>query len=200
MDCVESARTLAQSEINLTTGKMFFPTTGSETEWNIAFYRLEDYFRALRLVNRLHQSQLILRLLQSAAARHALDPTQNPTALAMEEARGMMDRWFEGIFGQRERISVVGLISLLAVNAPEKWPFAFPSGEVPDQLRLELEESDLRAGPDLLISSMTPRPIDVGPLLEPISLPDALGRLGRGLAIFAVVLLASFSLYFFLMR
>ena len=64
----------------------FFPRTGSEAEWNAAYYRLEDYFRALRLVNKMHQSQIILRILERAAARHARDATQSPTVLAMEEA------------------------------------------------------------------------------------------------------------------
>jgi hypothetical protein len=169
--------------------RTFFPTTGSEADWNVAFYRLEDYFRALRFVNKLHQSQIILRLLESAAARHAQDPSQNPTVLAMEEARAAMERWFEGIFGHRERLSVVGLISLLAVDAPERWPLAFPQDEIPVELGRELRESDVRAGPDLLVSSMTPRPIDVGPLLEPIDLSETLGMAGRGLAIFAAVIL-----------
>ena len=73
----------------------FFPMTGSETDWNSAYYRLEDYFRAMRMVNKVHQSQIILHILERAAARHAKDPNQNPTALAMEEARALMDQWFE---------------------------------------------------------------------------------------------------------
>lgn len=173
----------------MATVKTFFPTTGSEAEWNVAFYRLEDYFRALRFVNKLHQSQIILRLLESAAIRHAQDPSQDPTVLAMEEARAAMERWFEGVFGHRERLNVVGLISLLAVDAPERWPLAFPQDEIPVELGRELRESDVRAGPDLLVSSMTPRPIDVGPFLEPIDLSETLGMAGRGLAIFAAVIL-----------
>ena len=179
--------------------KLFSPTSGSEAEWNAAFYRLEDYFRALRLANKVHQSQVILRLLESAAIRHAQDSTQNPTVLAMEEARAAMDRWFEGVFGQRERLSVVGLISLLAVDAPDRWPFAFPCGEIPVELRRVLRESDVRAGPDLLMSSMTPRPIDVGALLEPIQLGDTLGKAGRALAILVSVSLVCIFIYLFLL-
>jgi hypothetical protein len=36
-----------------------FPLTGSETEWNAAYYRLEDYSRSLRFVNKVHQSQIL---------------------------------------------------------------------------------------------------------------------------------------------
>jgi hypothetical protein len=179
--------------------KLFFPATGSEAEWNSAFYRLEDYFRALRLVNKVHQSQVILRLLESAAVRHARDPSQNPTALAMGEVRAMMDRWFAGIFGQRERLNVVGLISLLAVDAPERWSLAFPCDEIPVELRQALQESEVRAGPDLLMSSMTPRPIDVAALLEPIQLPDTLGKAGRALAILVLISLVCVFTYIFLL-
>ena len=176
----------------------FHPMTGSEAEWNAAFYRLEDYCRALRLVNKVQQSQVILGWLESAAARHAQDPQLNPTALAMVEARAAMDHWFEGIFGRRERLSVVGLISLLAVDAPEKWPLGFPSDDIPIELQRELRESDVRAGPNLAISSMTPRPIDVGPLLNPTHFAETLEKAGRGLALVAVVVLATVSIAIFL--
>ncbi len=184
----------------LATVKSFLPKTGSEAQWNAAFYRLEDYFRALRLVNKVQQSQIILGLLESAAARHALDTAGDPTALAMEEACAAMDHWFEGIFGPREQLSVVGLISLLAVDAPEKWPLAFPTGEIPVELRRDLLESDVRAGPNLQVSSMTPRPIDVGSLLDPSPLSDTLNRAGRGVAILAVVILAAVSIFVFLIK
>ena len=178
--------------------KTFFPTTGSAAEWNAAFYRLEDYFRALRIVNKVYQSQIILRLLASAAARHARDPSQNPTVLAMEEAHAMMDLWFASIFGQRERLRVVGLISLLAVEAPEQWPLALLAGKIPPELRRELLESDVRAGPNLQVSSMTPRPLDVGPLLDPIHLPDALESAGQRLVMVAVVVSAAVFVSLFL--
>jgi hypothetical protein len=174
--------------------KAFFPMTGSETDWNGAYYRLEDYFRALRMVNKVHQSQIILQILESVAQRHAGVPGQNPTALAMEEARAAMDQWFEGILGQREHITVVGLISLLATDAPERWPVAFLSEEVPAEFLREMQESDVRAGPDLQVSSMVPRPIDVSPLLDPIHFPDALEKIRWSVAIFAMV--AAFAAIF----
>ncbi len=179
--------------------KPFFPTTGSEAEWNAAFYRLEDYFRALRIVNKVHQSQVILRILASAAARHARDPGQNPTALAMEEARATMEQWFAEVLGRRQCLSVIGLISLLAVDAPTRWPLAFPCDDIPAELRQALRESDVRAGPDLMTSSMTPRPIDVGALLEPIQLPQTLEKVGRSLAVLAAVGLACVFIYIVLL-
>ncbi len=180
--------------------KTFFPTTGLEADWNAAYYRLEDYFRSLRVVNKVHQSQIILDILEVAAARHAMDTSQNPTALAMEEARIAMNQWFETILGHRERIAVVGLISLLAVDAPERWPVAILSDDSPVEFRHEMQESDVRAGPDLLVSSMVPRPIDVSPLLDPVHISDALVKARRALAIFAMVVVlaaVSFTLFLF---
>jgi len=183
----------------MATVSTFSPATGSEAEWNAAFYRLEDYFRALRFVNKVQQSQVILRLLEGAAARHALDPNQNPTALAMEQASIEMTEWFERAFGPRERLNVEGLISLLAIDAPERWPLTFSKDEIAPELRRELLESEVRAGPNLRISSMTPRPIDVGPLLDPIILTGAWGSLKRSLAILTVFALATASIVLFLM-
>lgn len=179
--------------------KTFFPATGPKADWNAAYYRLEDYLRALRIVNKVHQSQIILGLLEKAAARHARDPIQNPTELAMQEARHAINQWFETILGPRERITVVGLISFLAVDAPENWPVAFLADNVPSDLRAALLESDVRAGPDLQVSSMVPRPIDVSPLLNPVELAGTLKKAWRSLALLAAVLLAviSFSLFLF---
>ena len=176
----------------------FFPVTGSETDWNTAYYRLEDYFRSLRIVNKVHQSQIILKILEKAAARHARDISQSPTTLAMEEARSMMEQWFEKILGPRERIAAGGLISLLAVDAPGKWQVAFLSDDPPAEFRREMVESEVRAGPDLQVSSMVPRPIDVGPLLDPFHFSDALEKI-RGAAFLAVVVaLTALSVSIFL--
>ena len=134
----------------------FFPLTGSEADWNAAYYRLEDYFRSLRVINKVHQSQLILQILESAASRHAADVNENPTTLAMEQARTAIDHWFENILGPRERIAAAGLISLLAANALARWPKAFLADQIPPELRQELQENEVRAGPDLQVSSMVP--------------------------------------------
>jgi hypothetical protein len=176
----------------------FFPTTGAEADWNAAYYRLEDYFRALRVVNKVHQSQVILRILERAAAKHALDETQNPTELAMEEARQEMAQWFETILGNRERLHVTGLLAMLAADAPARWPAAFLAEEFPSDLSREMKESDIHAGPDLQVSSMVPRPIDVTPLLDGLNFSGALEKIKWGPAVAAVVLLAALSVSLFL--
>ena len=49
----------------------FRPATGTMEQWNAAYVRVEDYLRAHRIHNRLHQSRLILHVLERAARRHA---------------------------------------------------------------------------------------------------------------------------------
>lgn len=181
-------------ETRLSLMNTFFPATGSEAEWNSAYYRLDDYFRALQMVNKVHQSQLILHILEKAAEQHARNPGASPTVLAMEEARAEMRRWFEGILGERERLCATGILSLLAADAPSRWPVAFLTDAVPPQLAQEMKDSEIRAGPDLQVSSMVPRPIDVTPLLDPLHFSEAFEKTRWGMAVVAmVVLLAALS-------
>ena len=145
---------------------IFFPATGAEADWNAAYYRLEDYLRALHVVNKVHQSQIIIRLLNAAAARHAREPERSPTELAMEEARGEMEQWFQRVLRRQDRALVVGLVAMLTTDASQKWPAAFLSEEIPVEMQRAMQESEVRAGPDFEMSSMVPRPIDVSPLVE----------------------------------
>ena len=62
----------------------FRPATGTMDQWNAAYVRVEDYLRAHRIHNRLHQSRLIQRVLECAARRHESNPALNPTVLAAD--------------------------------------------------------------------------------------------------------------------
>ena len=151
----------------------FRPTTGTMEAWNAAYVRVEDYLRAHRIHNRLHASRLILRILARAAQRHAADPSLDPTALAAEEAEQMMDRWFADVLDERdlphERIAVDGRVALLLSDGPQKWPYAFlDESNVPEDFKAAMRASALTAGPDLTVSSMVPRPIDLGPIPEAV--------------------------------
>src|SRR5690606_2346107 len=77
----------------------FSPSTGTEGEWNVAYARLSDYFRALRIHSRLHRTYLVLETLRRAAVTHAKHPEMTPTAVAIHEARRMQRDWLRGILG-----------------------------------------------------------------------------------------------------
>lgn len=153
----------------LTSG--FRPSTGTMEQWNAAYVRAEDYLRAHRIHNRLHQSRLILRTLERAAQRHAADPAANPTALAAEELEAEMDRWFAEMLDSRgqphERIAVEGRLALLLSDGARKWPYAFlDTRQVPPEFQAAMRAGVIEAGPDMAVSSMVPRPIDLGPIPE----------------------------------
>ncbi len=156
--------------------KTFFPKTGSELEWSNACSRVEEYLRALRAGNEEQREQIILRVLERAADKHAENPGLCPTTLAMDEIRADMDRWFKQNLSPDEQAAVPGLISLLAFNALEKWPAVFLAEDIPADFQRRLRESQVRAAPDLKVSSMVPQPF-VHPLRAAIQLPVVLGKL-----------------------
>ena len=152
----------------------FRPATGTMEEWNAAYVRVEDYLRAHRIHNRLHQSRLILRILERAAERHEAEPARSPTVLAAEESAQLMASWFGAMLERGgaggERISTDGRVALLLCDGPARWPYAFlDERQIPADFREAMREGVIRAGPDLTVSSMVPRSIDLGPI------PDAAG-------------------------
>jgi hypothetical protein len=158
-------------ELSLESLSSFRPRTGTLEQWNAAYVRVEDYLRAHRIHNRLHQSRLIQRILERAAERHREHPALDPTTLAAEETEKLMDRWFGEILGDKERphdrIAIDGRVALLLADGPQKWPYAFLDEEkVPPEFAHAMQDSSIQAGPDLAVSNMVPRPIDLGPISE----------------------------------
>lgn len=140
-------------------------------EWNAAYVRVEDYLRAHRIHNRLHQSRLIQAILERAARRHETEPMRSPTAIAAEETDAMMTRWFARVLAVPaegdERVSADGRLALLLCDGPEKWPYAFlDDSAVPPQFLGAMRAGVIQAGPDMAVSSMVPRPIDLGLIPE----------------------------------
>jgi len=150
--------------------------------WNAAYVRVEDYLRAHRIHNRLHQSRLIQKILERAARRHEANPALDPTTLAAEEAEAFMTAWFSQILGvqdqSRDRVTISGRVALLLSDGAEKWPYAFLDTEnVPEDFRKAMQTSSMEAGPDMAVSSMVPRPIDLGAISEAAG--ETLERFGR---------------------
>jgi hypothetical protein len=149
----------------------FRPKTGTMEAWNAAYVRVEDYLRAHRIHNRLHSSRLILLILERAARLHEADPGREPTALAAEETEAMMDRWFATVLNQggepHERIAIDGRVAMLLCDGPQKWPYAFlDESQIPEGFVRAMRAVAIEAGPNLAVSSMVPRPIDLGVIPE----------------------------------
>lgn len=149
----------------------FRPRTGTSDQWNAAFIRVEDYLRAHRVHNRLQQITILQKVIGRAAARHEKNPSLDPTTLAAEEVDRMMDEWFGELLGDKqlphERIAVEGRVALLLSDGVERWPYAFLDEEhVPEEFAREMQRRSIQAGPDMTVSNMVPRPIELGALTE----------------------------------
>jgi hypothetical protein len=158
-------------ELPLESLSAFRPKTGTLEQWNAAFVRVEDYLRAHRVHNRLHQSRLLLEVLARAERRHAKEKHLEPATIAAEEIDKMMDEWFGEVLGDKnlphERIAVEGRVALLLSDGVERWPYAFlDQQQVPPEFAEEMKRRSIQAGPDLAVSSMVPRPIELGTLTE----------------------------------
>jgi len=149
----------------------FRPRTGTPEQWNAAFIRVEDYLRAHRVHNRLQQITILQKVIARAARRHEQDPTLDPTTLAAEEIDRMMDEWFGELLGDKalphERIAVEGRVALLLTDGVERWPYAFlDEQQVPADFAMEMQKRSIQAGPDMTVTSMVPRQIELGTLTE----------------------------------
>lgn len=173
----------------------FRPQTGSMEAWNAAYVRVEDYLRAHRIHNRLHQSRLIEKILERAARRHALHPALDPTTLAAEETEAVMDAWFGEVLGEsnlpHDRIAINGRLTLLLSDGAQKWPYAFLDDKnIPPEFARAMQSSFVQAGPDLEVSSMVPRPIELGAISEVAG--ETLERFGQWPLLRALFLWALF--------
>lgn len=182
---VTPSRGAADRERDLT-ATAFRPRTGTMEQWNAAYVRVEDYLRAHRIHNRLHQSRLIQQVLERAARRHEANPALSPTVLAAEEIEATMDLWFADLLdrpGQpHDRIAVDGRLALLLCDGPEKWPYAFlDEKQIPGDFAEAMRARVIEAGPDMAVSSMVPRPIDLG------LIPEAAGETMERIEKFPVV-------------
>lgn len=164
----------------------FRPRTGTMDEWNDAYVRVEEYLRAHRIHNRLHQSRVIQQVLERAARRHEANPALSPTVLAAAEIQATMNGWFAELLDARDqshdRIATDGRLALLMCDGPQRWPNAFlDEQQVPAELARAMRERVIEAGPDMAVSSMVPRPIDLGPI------PEAAGETMERIEKFPVV-------------
>ena len=139
-------------------------------EWNAAYEKVEDYFHALRVRNKALLGQLVLRVLERAAARAPVEPTLSATQLAAEEMDRLVTEWFAKVLqaslvGSDQALSTRGRLALLLADMPGRWQEQFlRPGPWPEEFVGAMRESYLRAGPDFQLSKMAPRPLDLGPI------------------------------------
>jgi hypothetical protein len=138
-------------------------------EWNAAYSKVESYFHALRVRNKVLLGQLVALVLERAMQRSASESQRSATELAVEEMDRLVNEWFAQVLqappAGAEMLSTRGRLALLLADMPGQWQDQFlRPGPWPVEFALKMREMYLRAGPDFQLAQMTPRPLDLGPI------------------------------------
>lgn len=138
-------------------------------EWNAAYSKVESYFHALRVRNKVLLGQLVARVLERAMRRSSEEGQRSATELAVEEMDHLVNEWFAEVLqappAGADMLSTRGRMALLLADMPDKWQDQFlRPGPWPAEFVAAMRESYLRAGPDFQLAKMTPRPLDLGPI------------------------------------
>ncbi len=138
--------------------------------WNEAHDRLLNYLNAFALSDHAHVSRLALDLLHEARDLHRRDPSRDPATVTMAHAQKRVTDWLAANLGEENKspsqVQATGAIALLLSQVYRTAPASFIAGPLPEELRQALRETLLVTGHDLNISSMTPRHLDYGPMLQ----------------------------------
>ena len=145
-------------------------STNIDHAWNDAYDRLVLYLRTFDLADHAHVSRLALDILQQAQEKYRADASRPPEALTMEMAQQKIAEWLASNLPQADlspsNLLSAGCIAILISRANQTAPGSFLKTPVPEELRQALRESLIVTGPDLNVSSMTPRHLDYGPMLQ----------------------------------
>jgi hypothetical protein len=146
------------------------PVAKEQEAWNEAYDRLLNFLRTFELADHAHVSQTALKLFQDAKVAHRQDPTRDPVTHTMEQAQHHLAEWLAINLGAENRVPShilsTGYIALLLSQVYRTAPRSFLANPLPEELRQALRETLIVAGPDLQVSSMTPRHLDFGPMLQ----------------------------------
>ena len=142
-----------------------------ETEaWNRAYDRLIHFLNTFALGDHARVSRLALQFLERAREIHRADPAADPVTVTMRHAQKFVADWMaENLREEGEapsRIVATGYVALLLSRLYRNAPGAFLQSPLPVELRDLMRRTLVVTGPDLNVSSMTPRHLDYGPMLH----------------------------------
>jgi hypothetical protein len=138
-------------------------------EWNAAYGKVESYFHALRIANKVLLGRLVIHVLRRAMLRAPKETERTATELAAEEMDRVVTEWFAEVLqepatGTDQMLSTRGRLALLLADMPGKWQDQFLQPKPwPAEFVGAMQKAYLRAGPDFQLSQMTPRPLHLGP-------------------------------------
>jgi hypothetical protein len=170
-------------------------------EWNTAYTKVERYFQALGMRNKLLLGQLVARVLDRAIERAPAELDRTPMALAAEEMDRAVTAWYAAVLDvplvdADPLLSTRGRLALLLADMPDRWQDQFLKPDPwPEEFVGAMRASYLRAGPDFQLSQMDPRPIDLGPIVTLTNLGNiAWARMLLAWLAFAAVLVVIFNM------
>ena len=145
-------------------------TPAETSSWNEAHERLREYLETFAISDHVHLERLILQLLDEARELHRANAAQSPTAITLRHAQARLARWLAGTLTGEASPSpqalTTGTVALLLSRLAQTQPETFLSDALPMEARESLRRTLLVTGPDLTVSSMTPRHLDYGPMLD----------------------------------
>ncbi len=145
------------------------PRSKRFVDWSEAYERVELYFLSLRIENKLLLSQLIAKILARASERLEDGAPLSPSVIAMQEARKELNEWFHAVLNaaglESKDVGAHGRLALFLSNLPGNWQNEFMHpGPWPAEFLDEVRSAYLDTSPEFERSSMTPRPIRLGPV------------------------------------
>ncbi|MBN8711570.1 MAG: hypothetical protein BGO12_11840 [Verrucomicrobia bacterium 61-8] len=139
----------------------------SAAEWDEALSRLLSFLAALHIGGVEHRVRIAVDIMDEARRKHSENPTMAPVEHTMNITLDRLDEWFGRAFANIDvpvgKRVATGVVGIRVTDAVSRWPTAvLDDGPVPDELKATLARVSFRTGPDLAVSSMTPRPMDFG--------------------------------------
>lgn len=137
-------------------------------DWSEAYERVEGYFCALQIRDRLLLSQLVAQILSRAAERFE-GSSKSASELAMEEAKDVVGTWFARVLDaagvDHGELGAQGRLALYLADMPSRWQSEFlHPGPWPAEFLQAMKTTYLSTGPEFSNARMTPREIDLGPV------------------------------------
>lgn len=141
-----------------------------QAAWNQAHDRVRDFLKTFALGDHAQVSRLTLKFLNEARELHRHDPSLDPVSLAMARVQQGTREWFSSNLEIKDQspsqILASGYVALLLSHTFRIAPETFLTTPLSENLKQSMRETLLVTGPDLNISSMTPRHLDYGPMLD----------------------------------
>jgi hypothetical protein len=138
--------------------------------WNKAYDRLIHFLNTFALGDHAQVSRLALELMDRSRELHRQDPSRDPTTVTMEQAQKLLTEWLAKTLHEEgeapAKVLANGYIALLLSRLYQTAPQSFLEFPLPEDLRHSMRQTLLVTGPDLNVSSMTPRHLDYGPMLD----------------------------------